>query len=75
MALRRLVTIADFRSCGEGVIYSEKGVAYDRYLFKTANSFYQDRPARDAVSKGSRRPTRLPCGSWTVAPSSPGGGR
>ena len=41
MALRKLVTIADFKSCGEGVVYHEKRVSYDRYLFKTVDSFYQ----------------------------------
>ncbi len=59
MTLRKLVTIADFKSCGEGVVYREKGVTYDRYLFKTADSFYQ--VFRRALHKLPRQVSRR-CG-------------
>lgn len=41
--LRKLVTIADFKSCSpqNRVVYHEKGLAVDRYLFTSMDSFYQ----------------------------------
>ena len=38
---RRLVTIADFKTRKEGVIYRERGVVFDRYLFKSLDGFTQ----------------------------------
>ena len=39
--LRKLVTIADLKTCENGVIYRERELVADRYLFTSTSSLYQ----------------------------------
>ena len=85
ITVQRLVTIADFKTCEEGVVYRERGVVFDRYLFKSLDKFtrvfrglsigFQGRLLGGVVGRASTlRPTGQPCGFWTAAPLKLGGG-
>lgn len=39
--LKKLITIADLKTCENGVIYRERRIVADRYLFTSTDSLYQ----------------------------------